>query len=81
MSLLMAGRHQNEAGLRDWLRHRLSNSVDVDDTLQEVFIEAMRQGESFSPFGNVSELETRSDSPRSVGTEATACGQVRMGAD
>jgi hypothetical protein len=34
MNMLLAGRHENEAGLRDWLRHPLGNPADADDTLQ-----------------------------------------------
>jgi len=47
MNCLMTAWHQHEAELRGWLRHRLGNSVDAEDMLQDVFLKAMRQGERF----------------------------------
>ena len=52
MNCLMNAWHENEAELRGWLRHRLGNPVDADDTLQDLFIKAMRQGERFCAIGN-----------------------------
>lgn len=52
MNCLMTAWHQNEAELRGWLRHRLGNTVDAEDMLQDLFIRAMRQGERFCAVGN-----------------------------
>jgi len=37
----------HEPELRGWLRHRLSNSAEADDLLQDLFLKALRQGEHF----------------------------------
>ena len=52
MNCLMTAWHQHEAELRGWLRHRLGNTVDAEDLLQDVFIKAMRQGERFCAIDN-----------------------------
>jgi predicted RNA polymerase sigma factor len=52
MNCLMTAWHANEGKLRGWLRHRLGNPVDAEDMLQDLFIEAMRQGERFCAIGN-----------------------------
>jgi hypothetical protein len=31
MYCLMTARHQHEAALRGWLRHRMGNAVDAED--------------------------------------------------
>lgn len=38
---------QHAAELRAWLRQRLPSPQDVDDTLQDVFLKALRQGQQF----------------------------------
>jgi RNA polymerase sigma-70 factor, ECF subfamily len=43
---------QHEAELRSYLRHRLSDAEVADDTLQDVFIKAMRQGQHFCTLDN-----------------------------
>ena len=48
----MTAWHQHEAELRGWLRHRLRNTVDAEDLLQDVFLKAMRQGERFCAITN-----------------------------
>ncbi len=52
MNCLMTAWHQYEAELRGWLRHRMGNSVDAEDLLQDVFLKAMRQGERFCAITN-----------------------------
>ena len=52
MNCLMTAWHQHEAELRGWLRHRLRNTVDAEDLLQDVFLKAMRQGERFCAITN-----------------------------
>lgn len=47
MNCIMTAWHAHEAELRGWLRHRIGNSADAEDLLQEVFLKAMRQGERF----------------------------------
>ena len=47
MNCLMTAWHSHEAELRGWMRHRLGNSAEAEDLLQDVFIKAMRQGERF----------------------------------
>ncbi|MBS1219885.1 MAG: polymerase, sigma subunit, SigZ [Proteobacteria bacterium] len=47
MNCLMPAWHRHEAELRNWLRHRMANAADAEDLLQDVFLEAMRQGERF----------------------------------
>ena len=42
--------HQPE--LRGWLRHRLSNSAEAEDLLQDLFLKALRQGERFCSVQN-----------------------------
>jgi len=49
----MTAWHDNEAELRGWLRHRLGNTVDAEDVLQDLFIKAMRQDERFCAIENV----------------------------
>lgn len=43
-------RHQPE--LRGWLRGRLGGASDADDVLQDVFVKAMQQEETFCAIGN-----------------------------
>jgi len=52
MNCLMTAWHQHEAELRGWLRHRMGNSVDAEDLLQDVFLKAVRQGERFCAITN-----------------------------
>lgn len=52
MNCLMTAWHAHEAELRRWLLRRLSNPVDAEDLLQEVFLKAMRQGERFCDIAN-----------------------------
>ena len=52
MNCLITAWHQHEAELRGWLRHRLGKVPDAEDMLQDVFIEAMRQGERFCAIGD-----------------------------
>lgn len=37
--------HQRELG--NWARHKLRNSADADDFLQDLFLKVLRQGERF----------------------------------
>lgn len=37
----------HEPELRAWARHRLPNSADVDDLLQDIFLKTLRQGKRF----------------------------------
>ncbi len=42
----------HEPELRGWLRHRLGNSAEADDLLQDLFLKALRQGERFCSVRN-----------------------------
>ncbi len=42
----------HEPQLRGWARHRLGNSTDAEDLLQDVFLLALRQGERFCTVQN-----------------------------
>ncbi len=42
----------HEPELRRWARHRLCNSTDAQDLLQDVFLLALRQGEKFCTVQN-----------------------------
>jgi RNA polymerase sigma-70 factor (ECF subfamily) len=43
-------RHAPE--LRGWARHRLGNTTDAEDLLQDIFLKALRQGERFCAVQN-----------------------------
>ena len=38
--------------LRNWARHRLGNTAEADDLLQDLFLKALRQGECFCSVHN-----------------------------
>lgn len=38
--------------LRHWARHRMSDSAEVDDLMQDLFLRALRQGERFCSVDN-----------------------------
>ena len=42
----------NESELHGYLRHRLADSAVADDTLQDVFVKAMQQGQGFCSLEN-----------------------------
>jgi RNA polymerase sigma-70 factor (ECF subfamily) len=42
----------HEPELRGWARHRLGNSEDAEDLLQDLFLKALRQGEGFCSVHN-----------------------------
>jgi len=52
MNCLMTAWHEHEAELRASLRHRLVDTVDAEDLLQDVFLKALRQGERFCAIAN-----------------------------
>ncbi len=52
MNCLLTAWHEHQAELRGWLRHRLGNTVDAEDLLQDVFLKALRQGERFCAITN-----------------------------
>ncbi len=52
MNCIVTAWHKHETELRGWLRHRLGNTVDAEDLLQDVFLKASRQGERFCAITN-----------------------------
>ena len=52
MSCLTHAWTLHEAELRGWARHKLGNTTDAEDLLQDLFLKALRQGEQFCSVQN-----------------------------
>ncbi|MDO8177415.1 MAG: sigma-70 family RNA polymerase sigma factor [Undibacterium sp.] len=52
MTCLTAAWSSHERELRSWLRHRLGNTAEAEDLLQDLFLKALRQGERFCSVQN-----------------------------
>jgi len=52
MNCLNAAWRAHEAELRRWVQHRLHDTAQADDLVQDVFLKALRQGERFCALHN-----------------------------
>jgi len=52
MNCLTTAWTAHEPELRGWLRHRLGNTAEADDLLQDLFLKALRQGDRFCSVQN-----------------------------
>ena len=52
MNCLTQAWTQHAPELRGWARHRLHNSADAEDLLQDLFLKALRQGDRFCSIQN-----------------------------
>ncbi|MGQ9862042.1 MAG: RNA polymerase sigma factor SigZ [Thiobacillaceae bacterium] len=52
MSCLTDAWNRHERELRAWLRHRLGNTHDAEDLLQDLFLKALRQDKKFCQIDN-----------------------------
>ena len=52
MNCLTSAWTAHEAELRHWVRHRLRNSSEADDLMQDLFLKALRHGERFCSVQN-----------------------------
>ena len=52
MNCLTTAWAHHEPELRGWARHKLGNTTDAEDLLQDLFLKALRQGEQFCSVQN-----------------------------
>lgn len=52
MNCLTTAWATHEPELRGWMRHKITNSAEADDLLQDLFLKALRQGDRFCSVQN-----------------------------